>query len=282
MSQYSSKIHKQTPLSAFANQAEPDQRHMSLQTFPDRRSEALAQRKQQNVANASSQVRHFQLMQQRADRYAQSRSSVHLLQRMPAVIQRRISAADERNMEYFFGKKEEASVFLQGLSKAKAWKQIDTFVKWNGTKKNDPTHEEIAAYYKCEIEAPVVEEEETSDIKRAYDVKKGCALQGLIGYGLTPYGQESAAALHNHIWNTPQLSAFKEYDIKWEALFQSLGLEKIANPADKIEDLPDGKYLCETPGHMMAVSVVDGTPTLLQDRGNAIGKVKDTIKTTYQ
>jgi len=56
----------------------------------------------------------------------------------------------------------------------------------------------------------------------------------------------------------------------------------VANPADKVENLPNGNYLCEVHGHMMAVTVTGGVPVLRQDPGNAIGKVKDVILQTYQ
>ncbi|MEO0469875.1 MAG: hypothetical protein AAF206_09670 [Bacteroidota bacterium] len=232
----------------------------------------LQQQKHQDAANSSPQVQYVQVMQAKADE--------KLLQQKSMVIQMRITQAHIRNMEYFFGKQDEAKQYLQSIGPEKAWKEFDTFIKGF---RNSPTKEELAEYYNCDIEEPAAEEEaETSDIKQAYDVKKGCALQALIGYGQRPYGKGSALELHNHIWTTPALAAYKEYDINWEALYRSLGLDKIANPAAKIEDLPDGNYLCETPGHMVAVSVVDGTPTLHQDRGNAIGKAKDSIIQTYQ
>jgi len=198
------------------------------------------------------------------------------------LIQLKISASDKRNMAYFFGEEKDAKQFLQGLSKTKAWNQIDIFIKSNGSGRNKPTHQEIADYYKCEIEEPTVEVEETSDIKQTYDVKKACALQGLIGYGQTPYGKSTAKDVHDHIWSTPALAIYKEYDINWEALYRSLGLNKVANPADKVENLPNGNYLCEVHGHMMAVTVTGGVPVLRQDPGNAIGKVKDVILQTYQ
>ena len=209
-------------------------------------------------------------------------SKTEAVQQKKGIIQRKISASDKRNMIYFFGEQAEASKFLQGLSKQKAWKQIDIFVKSNGSKKNDPTHQEIADFYNCEIEELAAEVEETTDIGVAYNVKRGCALQGLIGYGLTPYGQATAEDLHNHIWATEKLAAYREYDIQWEPLYKSLGLSKIVNPAKKINELPDGKYLCEVTGHMMAVTVADGVPTLHQDKGNAIGKTKDAILQTFQ
>ena len=149
-----------------------------------------------------------------------------------------------------------------GLPK-KAWKNYET---WDDTK----------------VESAPVVVEETTDIAAAYNVKRACALQALIGYGMNPYGQSTAKDLHKHIWATEKLAAYREYDIQWEALYKSLGLNKIENPAKKINQLPDGKYLCEVAGHMMAVTVAGGDPTLHQDKGNAIGKVKDAILQTFQ
>ncbi len=134
-----------------------------------------------------------------------------------------------------------------------------------------------------ERDAELPPPEETSDIKPAYDVKKGCALQALIGYGMTPFTKTTAKAVHDHIWATPALSRFRDYDVCWENLYRFLGLKKIANPAGRIDQITTlGKYLIETHGHMMAVSVTSRGTTLNQDPGNAIGKERDTVLKTYQ
>ncbi|MBN1604137.1 MAG: hypothetical protein JW915_21175 [Chitinispirillaceae bacterium] len=122
----------------------------------------------------------------------------------------------------------------------------------------------------------------SSDIKSTYDVKKGCALQALIQAGHKPFGKTTARDLHDHIWRTPSLAAYKDYDISYPALYAILGIKPITVSAKKIKDLPIGDYICEIAGHMVAVTVTKDKVTMKQDPGNKLGTTSDQLLTVYQ
>jgi hypothetical protein len=79
-----------------------------------------------------------------------------------AAIQRKITAANERDMEYFFGPRDQATRFLREFGPERAWTQIDMFLR-SIKGKTKPTVEEIAEYYGVEVREPIVEPEESNE-----------------------------------------------------------------------------------------------------------------------
>jgi hypothetical protein len=180
-------------------------------------------------------------------------------------------------------------VFNNGLafkdkSPQEIWVLINEWVKGKSGKKDSPTVEEVASYFDITATEPEkVEAGESSDISSEYNVKRGCALQALINFQGTVLDQDSAEALHDHIWATEDLAAYKNYDVDWEKLYAHVGITMTTEHAGKkASALPYGKFICEVAGHMMVVtSSKKGGTVLIQDPANAIGKLTDVIKQSY-
>ena len=195
----------------------------------------------------------------------------------PAVIQMKLGGGDKVSL----------NALKKGMSDnpEENWVILDKWVRSRGNgKKDGPTIEEAAEYLDVKIKQPELKkEEETSDIKDVYDVKKGCALQALINYLGPVLEQKTPEALHYHIWSTPTLEKFRNYDVDWEKFYAHIGIVMTKSLATtKAKDVPDGKFLVEVKGHMMVIEKAKKSdPFLIQDSGNSIGKLSDEILQNY-
>ena len=201
------------------------------------------------------------------------------------VVQRLLKPGDKVSLDSTFGKPVPGKAHLEGLGAEEAWRQINAWVISKARAKGPPTIEEVVAYYGSVTVTKPAPKVETSDVKEEYDVKKGCALQALINFKGTVLGKSTAEELHDHIWATEDLAAYKEYDINWPALYTNQGITMDTdNEGKKVNALTEkGTYIIEIHGHMMvAVKPARGAVTLQQDGSNAIGKLTDVIKKSFK
>lgn len=220
--------------------------------------------------------------------------------RFNGIVQRVLRGSDNGALNSAFGtSKSKGTEALNAMASDNArWTAINDWIK--AKKIRTPsfagTVSEVAAYFGVTATEPVVVEEggdeegeeapaETSDIKLAYNVKTGCALQALIRFKTTVLTKTTAKALHDHIWATADYAKYKDYDISWPTLYTDQGITmNTDNEGKKVSELTEtGTYIVEVHGHMMvAVKPARGAVTLQQDGGNAIGKLTDVIKKSFK
>jgi hypothetical protein len=109
---------------------------------------------------------------------------------------------------------------------------------------------------------------ELSDILTTYDATKACVIQALVRFKGTVLTKNTASDLHDHIFATPVLSKYKEYDLDnvYPVLYTDVGLTKIKTyDNQKIKDIMGeltvgNKYIFESsgdPGHNFVITLPD-------------------------
>ena len=139
---------------------------------------------------------------------------------------------------------------------------------------------------------------ELSDIETEYNVSKACVIQSLVRYKGTVLTKSTAKDLHDHLFATPGLAQYREYDLDdvYPSLYTHVGLTKIKTYNNsKIKDIMDelttnNKYIFESsgdPGHNFVITLPASENSISgatnQDPGNskAINK-HTTIKAVWE
>lgn len=129
---------------------------------------------------------------------------------------------------------------------------------------------------------------ELSDVLPTYNAKYACVLQALIKLKGTVLGKSTPEALHDHIYATENLAAYKEYDLDsvYPGLYGHVGLTSTSADNGKLKDvaqgLTPGKYIFEaasitsgSSGHNFVVQVIKQsknkkTWNIIQDSENTV------------